>query len=894
MEKDNTKQLQIIAKMLNPDRFITADDISAIRDAVFTLLSNFKKGNEELNAETKKEVEDILKVVEIRQKELYEDIKDGKKEMVVLHKEQVDEIKYLIKEVKKIKPKPGKNGKDANEEKIISKIYGMIEANKTATVQESKQQVTGEQIVDLINDLDYTKENLIDIQRIKGWESFFDTKKSNKAKGFSPTVITNAMDLDSSARADGYAIVWDETNGRFKFASVGSGGSGTGDVEGPASATDNAIARFNGTTGKLIQNSGIIISDADAMSGISTISTSGNVGIGTTPSNARLTVNGGTRSATYYGVTNIYSSGGTFTDTSSSGTVATQMGNFFSLPTFAASSATTYTNVATVYISGAPTAGANVTITNSYSLWVDTGTTRLDGDLNLSSQTASTIAIFDANKNVVSASTSTYPSLTELTYLKGVTSAIQTQIDTKITASSTDTLTNKTINASNNTISNLTLSMFAANVIDVDSALSANSDSRLATQKAVKSYVDASVTGLLDLKGSTDCSTNPNYPSALKGDAYYVTVAGKIGGASGKTVEIGDVYVALADNAGGTEASVGTSWFVLNQNLTGVALTSGTLAQFAATTSSQLAGVISDETGSGALVFATSPTLVTPILGVATATSINNVTITAPASSATLTIANGKTLTANASITLAGTDASVLSLAGNLTTAGAFAITFTSTATTSLTLPTTGTLATLAGAETFTNKTLTAPIIADGGYISDDSSNELLKFSKTASAVNEITIKNSATGNGPQIQATGSDTNIDLNLVPKGTGIVKGELKTFMVRLVEAATDQATGTAVGGDYRISSRAITVKAVRTYCDTAGTTGTYTIDINEAGTTILSTKLTVDSTEKSSETAATPAVISDASIAADAIITFDVDAVQTTKAKGLVVCIDYVYA
>ena len=148
--------------------------------------------------------------------------------------------------------------------------------------------------------------------------------------------------------------------------------------------------------------------------------------------------------------------------------------------------------------------------------------------------------------------------------------------------------------------------------LDTDVSLSANSDSKIASQKAVKSYIDSAVTGLLDLKGDTDCSTNPNYPSALKGDAYYVTVAGKIGGASGKTVEIGDVYVAKADNAGGTEASVGTSWFVLNQNLSGVALTSGTLAQFAATTSAQLAGVISDETGSGALVFANSPTLTTP------------------------------------------------------------------------------------------------------------------------------------------------------------------------------------------------------------------------------------------------------------------------------------------
>jgi hypothetical protein len=59
---------------------------------------------------------------------------------------------------------------------------------------------------------------------------------------------------------------------------------------------------------------------------------------------------------------------------------------------------------------------------------------------------------------------------------------------------------------------------------------------------------------------------------------------------------------------------------------TGLGLTSGTLAQFAATTSSQLAGVISDETGSGALVFATSPTLVTPALGTPASGNLSNCT----------------------------------------------------------------------------------------------------------------------------------------------------------------------------------------------------------------------------------------------------------------------------
>jgi hypothetical protein len=160
---------------------------------------------------------------------------------------------------------------------------------------------------------------------------------------------------------------------------------------------------------------------------------------------------------------------------------------------------------------------------------------------------------------------------------------------------------------------------------DTDGTLSANSDTKYPSQKAVKTYVDNAVTGLLDLKGSTDCSSNPNYPAANKGDAYYVSVSGKIGGSSGKSVDIGDVFIASADNAGGTEASVGSSWFVLEHNLSGVALTSNPLSQFASTTSAQLAGVISDETGSGNLVFSISPTF-TGTPSAPTASANNNST----------------------------------------------------------------------------------------------------------------------------------------------------------------------------------------------------------------------------------------------------------------------------
>lgn len=146
-------------------------------------------------------------------------------------------------------------------------------------------------------------------------------------------------------------------------------------------------------------------------------------------------------------------------------------------------------------------------------------------------------------------------------------------------------------------------------------------------------------------------------------------------------------------------------------------------------------------------------TLTTPTLGVATATSINKVAITAPATSATLTIANGKTLTASNTLTFTGTDSSsvafgtggtvaytnvatlsslvsigtittgtwngtvvagqyggtgvanagkTITLGGNLTTSGANNVTFTTTGTSNVTLPTTGTLATTA-ATTFSS-----------------------------------------------------------------------------------------------------------------------------------------------------------------------------------------------
>lgn len=116
------------------------------------------------------------------------------------------------------------------------------------------------------------------------------------------------------------------------------------------------------------------------------------------------------------------------------------------------------------------------------------------------------------------------------------------------------------------------------------------------------------------------------------------------------------------------------------------------VATFLGTPSSaNLASALTDETGSGVAVFATSPALETPALGVATATSINGLTLTS--STGTLTITNGKTFSASNTLTLAGTDGSTLNIGtgGTLGTAAYTAATaYTSSAVVPSTAPSAG------------------------------------------------------------------------------------------------------------------------------------------------------------------------------------------------------------
>lgn len=124
------------------------------------------------------------------------------------------------------------------------------------------------------------------------------------------------------------------------------------------------------------------------------------------------------------------------------------------------------------------------------------------------------------------------------------------------------------------------------------------------------------------------------------------------------------------------------------------------------------------------------------------------------------------------------------------------------------------------------------------------------------------------------------------------TAFVQGELNG-LERIYEFALSDETTAITTGTAKLTWRAphaMTITAVRASLSTTSSSGNPTVDINEAGSTILSTKLSIDSSEKTSTTAATAAVISDSSIADDSEITFDIDTAGT-GAKGLKVKIYY---
>jgi len=186
--------------------------------------------------------------------------------------------------------------------------------------------------------------------------------------------------------------------------------------------------------------------------------------------------------------------------------------------------------------------------------------------------------------------------------------------------------------------------------------------------------------------------------------------------------------------------SAGTTGFTPNTATTGAVTLSGTLniANGGTGITSFGTGVQTalgqNVTGSGGIVLATSPTLVTPTLGVASATSINKVTITAPATGSTLTLADGSTLA----------------------TSGAFSLTLTTTAATNVTLPTSGTLVNTA-------VTTLSSLVSIGTITTGTWNASVIGVAYGGTGASSLTANNVLLGNGTsalQVVAPGTSGNV--------------------------------------------------------------------------------------------------------------------------------------
>ena len=121
-------------------------------------------------------------------------------------------------------------------------------------------------------------------------------------------------------------------------------------------------------------------------------------------------------------------------------------------------------------------------------------------------------------------------------------------------------------------------------------------------------------------------------------------------------------------------------------------------------------------------------------------------------------------------------------------------------------------------------------LIDNGNFIGDESGNEQIKFATTASAVNEVSVTNAATTNPPAISATGGDTNIDLNLTPKGIGRVTFNGAGKIQHIAEKVTTSATAATGTLNYDVITQ-----AVLNY--TLDATGNWTLNIRGDGSNSL---------------------------------------------------------
>jgi len=297
----------------------------------------------------------------------------------------------------------------------------------------------------------------------------------------------------------------------------------------------------------------------------------------------------------------------------------------------------------------------------------------------------------------------------------------------------------------------------------------------------------------VDFDGSADITVTAA-AGTLTGTSLNSTVTGSSLTSVGTLTNL-TVTNAIAGSITGNAATVTT-----NANLTGPITSVGNATS------------VASQTGTGTkFVMDTSPTLVTPTLGVATATSINKVTITAPTTSATLTIADGKTLTASDNATVSGTNTGdqTITLTGDVTGTGtgSFATTIGTGKVTN---------AMLAGSIDLTTKVTGALPIANGG--TGSSTQNFVDLTTTQTVAGAKTFSGN-TSVGGTLGVTGATTlsstlGVTGNTTIGGTTTLNGNTSVSGTNTLTVGTGATTlgGTlGVTGNIAVNTNKFTIDA-----------------------------------------------------------------------------------
>jgi len=440
-------------------------------------------------------------------------------------------------------------------------------------------------------------------------------------------IALTGLSVTTAAANSISSLSYSNTTGVFTFTPYSlptavAGTSSTG-TKGGVIPDGTSITINNGVISSISSAPNILV-NTNAASGGGAVSYSNSTGtINFTPA-AGITVNG-----------TAISLGGTATITAAAGTLT---GNTLA-SNITSSSLTGLGTLSTLTVSGATSLGATLTTTST--------------SFDLVNTTATTVNFAGAGTSInIGASTGTTLVNNNLTVngnldVKGTTSYIESTtvqvLDKNIEIGKVASPTDSTADGGGITLKGATDKTINWDLANNNWTSSENWN--IATGKVFKinntSVLSASTLGS-GVTGSSLTSVGTIGTGVWQG-----TIVGSTYGGTG--VNNGANTLTLAGNVSHAGAFTQTFTAVGNTSLT--LPTSGTVTALGNTT-----------TGSGNIVLATSPTLSTPIIGVATATSINKMAITAPATGSTLAVADGKTFTVNNTITLAGTDSITITL----------------------------------------------------------------------------------------------------------------------------------------------------------------------------------------------------------------------------------------